>query len=215
MITLMRSSTGIDDISVVRDIRRASMEIGRQANQDTADIRSQIDTLENRARLAQRAPVPTAAVQGATQTATATTPERPAAAAQERQTSKNEPTPRKRRKRRDARRITLAPRPNSVPPAREGTSGQPPWTRSWENYAAAAHRSFSLGTAGLLMLAPRCSKPSTPGRTRRDRLRVRKSVRRLDALGGSGPAKVLSPVRIKAALMLRPCDMAAQFYQNA
>ena len=40
--------------TVVRDIRRAATEIGRQADQSTAPIRSQIDVLENRARLAQR-----------------------------------------------------------------------------------------------------------------------------------------------------------------
>ena len=54
MLALMRATPGIDDRAVVRDIRRAAAEIGQQADQSTAPIRSQIDVLENRVRLAQR-----------------------------------------------------------------------------------------------------------------------------------------------------------------
>lgn len=38
------------------DVRRSAIEIGKQADQDTPQIRSQIETLENRLRLAERAP---------------------------------------------------------------------------------------------------------------------------------------------------------------
>ena len=54
MLALMRATPGIEDRAVVRDIRRAAAEIGQQADQSTAPIRSQIDVLENRVRLAQR-----------------------------------------------------------------------------------------------------------------------------------------------------------------
>jgi len=54
MLALMRATPGIEDRAVIRDIRRAATEIGRQADQSTAPIRSQIDVLENRVRLAQR-----------------------------------------------------------------------------------------------------------------------------------------------------------------
>ena len=54
MLALMRATPGIDDRVVVRDIRRTAAEIGQQADQSTAPIRSQIDVLENRVRLAQR-----------------------------------------------------------------------------------------------------------------------------------------------------------------
>jgi hypothetical protein len=54
MLALMRATPGIDDRAVIRDIRRAATEIGQQADQSTAPIRSQIDVLENRVRLAQR-----------------------------------------------------------------------------------------------------------------------------------------------------------------
>ena len=54
MLALMRATPGIEDRAVIRDIRRAAAEIGRQADQSTAPIRSQIDVLENRVRLAQR-----------------------------------------------------------------------------------------------------------------------------------------------------------------
>ena len=88
MLTLMRSTTGIDDAAVVRDIRRVGTEVGRQANQDTPDIRSQIEALENRVRLAQRAPEAAAeqtarsVPQGVAQAATSQ--ERPGASAQDR-----------------------------------------------------------------------------------------------------------------------------------
>ena len=54
MLALMRATPGIEDRAVIRDIRRAAAEIGQQADQSTAPIRSQIDVLENRVRLAQR-----------------------------------------------------------------------------------------------------------------------------------------------------------------
>jgi hypothetical protein len=54
MLALMRSTPGIEDRAVIRDIRRTAAEIGQQADQSTAPIRSQIDVLENRVRLAQR-----------------------------------------------------------------------------------------------------------------------------------------------------------------
>ena len=94
MLTLMRSTTGIDDAEV-REIRRAGAEIGRQVNQDTPDIRSQIEVLENRVRLAERAPEANAeqtapsTPQGAGQAATS--PERPGGSAQERPTNPERP----------------------------------------------------------------------------------------------------------------------------
>ncbi|MEO8715013.1 MAG: hypothetical protein ABI369_08365 [Acetobacteraceae bacterium] len=51
---LLQSNRRIDDRNLVRDIRRAGGEIGQQADQNTPAIRSQLDTLENRARLAPR-----------------------------------------------------------------------------------------------------------------------------------------------------------------
>ena len=54
MLALLRATPGIDDRAVIRDIRRAAAEIGQQADQSTAPIRSQVDVLENRVRLAQR-----------------------------------------------------------------------------------------------------------------------------------------------------------------
>ena len=76
MLALMRATTGINDDAVVRDIRRAGAEIGRQANQDTPEIREQIDVLENRARLGQRAPAATTNVSSGSNPQTGTSSNR-------------------------------------------------------------------------------------------------------------------------------------------
>jgi hypothetical protein len=54
MRDLMRSTATIEDKVLVRDIRRAAIEVGQQTDQNTSSIRSQIDVLENRARLTPR-----------------------------------------------------------------------------------------------------------------------------------------------------------------
>jgi hypothetical protein len=58
MSALLQSTATIGDASLVRDIRSAATEIGRQAYQDTDGIRSQIASLENGVRLAERVPQP-------------------------------------------------------------------------------------------------------------------------------------------------------------
>ena len=54
MLALMRSTASIEDRGLVRDIRRAGAEIGRETNQNTPNVRSQIESLENRVRLTAR-----------------------------------------------------------------------------------------------------------------------------------------------------------------
>jgi len=54
MLALMRSTGNIDDRGLVRDIRRAGAQIGRGVHQDTPNVRSQIESLENRIRLTAR-----------------------------------------------------------------------------------------------------------------------------------------------------------------
>lgn len=63
---LMRATTAIEDHGLVRDIRRTASEIGLQADQTAPAISSQIDALENRARLTPR-PEVTAESSGPTQ----------------------------------------------------------------------------------------------------------------------------------------------------
>jgi hypothetical protein len=54
MLALIRSAGSIEDRGLVRDIRRAGTEIGREANQNSPNVRSQIESLENRVRLTAR-----------------------------------------------------------------------------------------------------------------------------------------------------------------
>ena len=56
MQALMRSTTNIGDRNLVRDIRLAGAEIGSNADQSRPPTISNIESLENRARLAPRAP---------------------------------------------------------------------------------------------------------------------------------------------------------------
>ncbi len=55
MAALLRKTAEINDPKLVHDIRRTGGEIGRQVEQNTESIRSQIDALENTARSAPRA----------------------------------------------------------------------------------------------------------------------------------------------------------------
>ena len=61
LLALLRSTVEIGDANVVHDIRHRGAEIGRQADQNTETIRSQIDVLENQARKAPRAQPPSSA----------------------------------------------------------------------------------------------------------------------------------------------------------
>ncbi len=54
MQTLLRSTATLADRGLIRDIRNRATEIGQQVDQNTPAIRSQIEVLENRARLAAR-----------------------------------------------------------------------------------------------------------------------------------------------------------------
>ena len=54
MLALMRSAGSIEDRGLVRDIRRAGTDIGREADQNSPNVRSQIESLENRVRLTAR-----------------------------------------------------------------------------------------------------------------------------------------------------------------
>jgi hypothetical protein len=56
MQDLLQSTATITDNKMVTDIRARAFKIGREANQDTPAIRSEIDVLENRMRLAARTP---------------------------------------------------------------------------------------------------------------------------------------------------------------
>ena len=56
MLALMAKTSEIGDAKVVHDIRRTGGEIGRQLDQNTETIRSQVDVLENKARNADPAP---------------------------------------------------------------------------------------------------------------------------------------------------------------
>ncbi len=60
MLALMRATAALEDRGIIRDIRRAAAEIGRQADQNSADIKSQIEVLDNRVRLSQRPSAPVA-----------------------------------------------------------------------------------------------------------------------------------------------------------
>lgn len=55
MLALMRATGGLQDRTLVRDIRTAGREIGSNADQASEDVQSRIDALENKARLARRA----------------------------------------------------------------------------------------------------------------------------------------------------------------
>jgi hypothetical protein len=52
LTALLRKTVEIGDPKVVQEIRRTGAEIGRQADQNTETIRSQVDVLENKARSA-------------------------------------------------------------------------------------------------------------------------------------------------------------------
>jgi len=99
MLALMRATTGINDDAVVRDIRRIGAEISRQANQDTPQIREQIDVLENRARLGQRAPAATTSASSGSNPQTAapssgeSNTERPGTADPDRPNRQRQPNP--------------------------------------------------------------------------------------------------------------------------
>ena len=54
--TLLSDANQARDMSLRRDARRMAMEIGKQADQDTPQIRSQLDALENRVRILGNAP---------------------------------------------------------------------------------------------------------------------------------------------------------------
>ena len=54
MLALMRSAGSIEDRGLVRDIRRAGADIGRATDQNSPNVRSQIESLENRVRLTAR-----------------------------------------------------------------------------------------------------------------------------------------------------------------
>ena len=54
MLALMRSAGSIEDRGLVRDIRRAGAAVGREADQNSPNVRSQIESLENRVRLTAR-----------------------------------------------------------------------------------------------------------------------------------------------------------------
>jgi hypothetical protein len=54
MLSLMRSTASIDDRGLIRDIRRAGAGIGREIDQNTPNVRSQIESLESRVRLTAR-----------------------------------------------------------------------------------------------------------------------------------------------------------------
>jgi hypothetical protein len=60
MGALMNATASIEDRILVRDIRNAGRQIGQQPNQTLPETQSRIDALENRVRLAQRHPDPTA-----------------------------------------------------------------------------------------------------------------------------------------------------------
>ena len=67
MLALMRETAVLEDKRLINDIRRTGMDAGAQRDQNAPDIRSQIEVLENRVRLSQRRPEPTAADQHADQ----------------------------------------------------------------------------------------------------------------------------------------------------
>jgi hypothetical protein len=67
MLALMRATAVLEDKRLINDIRRTGMDAGAQRDQNAPDIRSQIEVLENRVRLSQRRPEPTAADQHADQ----------------------------------------------------------------------------------------------------------------------------------------------------
>lgn len=54
MQALMRATAALQDNALIRDIRNAGNDIGRQAGQGSADTQSRIDVLENKVRLTQR-----------------------------------------------------------------------------------------------------------------------------------------------------------------
>jgi hypothetical protein len=58
MLALMRSTAGIADSDLVQRVRQAGAEIGRQADQNTEALQSQIEHIEHRVRQADRTPKP-------------------------------------------------------------------------------------------------------------------------------------------------------------
>ena len=56
MQALLQSAATITDSKLVADIRSRALKIGREPHQDTPEIRSEIDVLENRVRLAPQTP---------------------------------------------------------------------------------------------------------------------------------------------------------------
>jgi hypothetical protein len=52
MLALMRATSSLHDAELVRDIRNAATDIGMNPDQNTATVRSRLDVLENRFRLA-------------------------------------------------------------------------------------------------------------------------------------------------------------------
>jgi hypothetical protein len=63
MLALMRETAVLEDKRLITDIRRTGTDIGVRLDQNTPDIGSQIEVLENRVRLSQRRPEPATADQ--------------------------------------------------------------------------------------------------------------------------------------------------------
>ena len=59
MLALMRATGDVQDLNLIRDIRRTGFGLGKQGEQNTVDNLGTIETLENRVRLAQRPAEPT------------------------------------------------------------------------------------------------------------------------------------------------------------
>ena len=54
MLGLLRGTAQVGDATIVREIRRSALEIGRQSNQGTPETQSRIDMLESRVRTASK-----------------------------------------------------------------------------------------------------------------------------------------------------------------
>ncbi|OYV51266.1 MAG: hypothetical protein B7Z77_04175 [Acidocella sp. 20-58-15] len=65
MIALLRSTAQIGDNAVIDQIRRFGSEVGQKNNQNTAEIQSRVDNLENKVRQAPRAAEPASQARGA------------------------------------------------------------------------------------------------------------------------------------------------------
>ena len=141
MLALMRETAVLEDKRLINDIRRTGMDAGAQRDQNAPDIRSQIEVLENRVRLSQRRPEPTAADQHADQSRLAPAADnmdtaRPLDAAPDRPAHQRGPWPGNNRPTREARST-----PSSRACAAETMCAEPPGTRRTRRWPAGLPRS--------------------------------------------------------------------------